>query len=488
MSPPPIEPTAPQDRVPVLQKVVYGLGALTNNLLSGAFGAMSIILNLGLGLDPAAIGLIQACSKITDAVLDPIMGFISDKTRTRWGRRRPYIVIGAILSGLVFASMWQIPGGHSQRFYIVVFLVGINVFYAAYTVYAAPFIALGYEMTADYYERIRVQGYGNVIGQIPWLGLSWFYALMENKELFHDSVDGARMLAIFVGLVVIVIGMLPGIFCREPMYHISQNAPDPASLHQPGWTWRDVWHYVREFFRGFGITLRNRRFLELAAVTFLVFNGFTMISGLGPYVIIFYVFGGDKVAGAKYVGLFGTALSLCTFVAIILATWMATKIGKKWGFIASTSLAIAGYVLKWFCYRPGSPNLIFWPTPLIAFGLGGLFTTVSAMIADVCDLDELENGQRREGTFGAIYWFMVKLGTAIAFAMAGYLINFTGFLAEHGANQSQHTLLFMRIFEVGIPILAYGLAIAAMLSYDLTPERMRDIRAALRKRRSETPA
>jgi len=488
MPPPPIEPTAPQDRVPVTQKVVYGLGALTNNLLSGAFGAMTIILNLGLGMDPAAIGLIQACSRITDAVTDPIMGFISDKTRTRWGRRRPYIVIGAILSGLVFALVWQIPAGHSQRLYIALLLIGINLFYAAYTVYAAPFIALGYEMTVDYYERIRIQGYGNVIGQIPWLALPWFYSLMQNKRLFHDSVQGARMLAIAVGIVVIAMGVLPGIFCREPLYGIARRTPDATAQQRTGWTWHGVWSYVREFFKGFGITLRNRRFLELAAVTFLVFNGFMMISGLGPYVIIFYVFGGDNVAGAQYVGLFGTVLSLCTFVAIILATWLATRIGKKWGFIVSTSLAIAGYVLKWFCYRPGSPNLIFWPAPLIAFGLGGLFTTVSAMIADVCDLDELENGQRREGTFGAIYWFMVKLGTAVALALSGYLLNLTGFLVQHGANQSPHTLLLMRIFEVGVPILAYGLAIVAMLAYDLTPERMREIRALLRKRRAETPA
>jgi glycoside/pentoside/hexuronide:cation symporter, GPH family len=100
--------TAPQDRVSIFQKVVYGLGAFTNNLLSGAVGVMSIVLNLGLGMNPATVGTIMACSRLTDAFLDPIMGYVSDHTESRWGRRRPYIVAGALISGLVFALMWQI--------------------------------------------------------------------------------------------------------------------------------------------------------------------------------------------------------------------------------------------------------------------------------------------------------------------------------------------------------------------------------------------
>src|SRR5579862_8342265 len=107
-------PTVSQDRVPVFQKIVYGFGAFTNNLLSGAVGSMAIVLNLGLGMNPAVIGTIMASSRLTDAFLDPVMGYLSDHTQSRWGRRRPYIVAGAVLSGIVFALMWQIHSGHSQ--------------------------------------------------------------------------------------------------------------------------------------------------------------------------------------------------------------------------------------------------------------------------------------------------------------------------------------------------------------------------------------
>jgi len=479
--------TAPQDRIPVFQKFVYGLGAFTNNLLSGAIGSMAIVLNLGLGMDPAVVGTIMACSRLTDAFLDPIMGYVSDHTQSRWGRRRPYIVAGALLSGLVFAWMWQIHSGHSQRFYFWFFLFGTSLFYSVFTLYAAPFIALGYEMTPDYYERIRIQGYSNLIGQIPWLLLSWFYAFMENKRLFRTNVDGARALAVLVGITVAIVGVLPGIFCKEPFYAIAQ-AQHEKDKEKTNEFLKGLLHHVTEFFKGFGITLRNRRFLKLAAATFLVFNGFTMIAGLGSYVIIFYVFGGDQVSGARYVGLFGTTLSACTFGAIFVVTWLATRIGKKQAFMISTSIAIAGYILKWFCYRPGSPNLLFLPAPLIAFGLGGLFTTVSAMIADVCDQDELEIGYRREGTFGAIYWWMVKLGMAVALAISGRLLNVTGFLQELGAHQSERTLLLMRVFEIGLPIIAYALALFAIATYDLDQEKVQEIRLELEKRRGKTLA
>ena len=135
------------------------------------------------------------------------MGYVSDHTRSRWGRRRPYILSGAILSGIIFALMWQLPAGHSQNFYFWFFLIGTNIFYLAYTIFATPFIALGYELTPDYHERTRLMGFSNFLGQFAWVAVPWFYAIMENKRLFDNSVQGARGLAIAVGLVVIVIGL-----------------------------------------------------------------------------------------------------------------------------------------------------------------------------------------------------------------------------------------------------------------------------------------
>ena len=156
--------TAPEDRIPFHLKLVYGLGAFVNNTLSYAINSMIIVLNLGLGLSPALVGLLSALPRVLDAVTDPLMGYISDNTRSRWGRRRPYIFVGAIAAGIVFALLWQLPFGKSHSYYFWYFLGGSLLFFVAYTIYATPWVALGYELTPDYHERTRLMGVQNFVG------------------------------------------------------------------------------------------------------------------------------------------------------------------------------------------------------------------------------------------------------------------------------------------------------------------------------------
>jgi GPH family glycoside/pentoside/hexuronide:cation symporter len=130
-----------------------------------------------------------------------------------------------------------------------------------------------------------------------------------------------------------------------------------------------------------------------------------------------------------------------------------------------------------------APWKVLIPAPFMAIGMGALFTLMGAMIADVCDLDELETGERREGMFGSIYWWMVKLGMALAFGLSGYLLNATGFEVEMGGAQSSSTFLWMRIVDVVIPAVAAGISILAVAAFKLTEERSLEIRTQLEKRR-----
>ena len=138
--------TAEADRIPFMKKVAYGLGAFVNNTLAAAIGGMLIILNLGFGVNPALVGLASALPRVTDALTDPLMGFISDSTRSRWGRRRPYIFIGAILSGITYIALWWLPVGKSEMWYFWYFTIGSTVFYLGYTIFATPWVALGSKM------------------------------------------------------------------------------------------------------------------------------------------------------------------------------------------------------------------------------------------------------------------------------------------------------------------------------------------------------
>ncbi|HEY5654233.1 MAG TPA: MFS transporter, partial [Woeseiaceae bacterium] len=220
--------TAPEDRIPFHQKVIYGFGAFVNNLLAAAIGGMVIVLNLGLGMNPALVGLLGALPRLTDAITDPIMGFVSDKTRTRWGRRRPYIFCGAILVGIVFALLWQLPAEKSESFYFWYFLSGSLIFYLAYTMFATPWVALGYELTPDYHERTRLMGTQNFIGQFAYMVSPYFLAIMYNERLFDNVVDGAAGLAVIIAAVVISIGILPAVFLRERFVGEQANEQSPG--------------------------------------------------------------------------------------------------------------------------------------------------------------------------------------------------------------------------------------------------------------------
>ena len=127
--------------------------------------------------------------------------------------------------------------------------------------------------------------------------------------------------------------------------------------------------------------------------------------------------------------------------------------------------------------------LLLLPSPFMAFGLGGLFTLMGSMIADVCDMDELETNQRREGMFGSIYWWVIKLGMAAALAGGGFLLNATGFDVALGGDQAAQTIFLMRVFDVAVPMLASALAIWMIYTYPITEEMAHQIRADLEERR-----
>ena len=474
--------TAPADRIPLPRMGAYGAGGLANNLLAAGSGGMMIALNLGYGMNPALVGLLGALPRLTDAVTDPVMGHISDHTRSRWGRRRPYIFCGALVAPLMLALLWQLPEGRGETFYFNYFLIGSFIFYLAYTVFATPWVALGYELTPDYNERTRLMGVQNFIAQGAWLVAPWFLWFME-LPAFGDMRGGASALAIVLALTCAGFGVLPALFLRERHAGGLPTRPRRGDGRATAQALAVAVKAVADFVVGFGKTLGSLDFLKLCGATFLVFNGFQLIAAFQAYVIIFYVFGGDRHAAGWWIGAVGTIGAVATFAVIALTTLLGTWIGKRRAFFVCVGISTLGYGLKWFCYDPANPWLLLLPAPLMAFGLGSLFTLMGSMIADVCDQDELKTGERREGMYGSIFWWVVKLGMAAALAASGYLLNATGFDVNLSGAQSEQTLFLMRVFDVAVP---FGTSILAMLliaSYGITETRAREIRAALEARR-----
>jgi GPH family glycoside/pentoside/hexuronide:cation symporter len=271
---------------------------------------------------------------------------------------------------------------------------------------------------------------------------------------------------------------MPAIFLRERFKAVATTDAGKRNL-QIAESGSAIRRNIDDFFRGFVTTLKVKPFLKLCIATFLVFNGFMMVASFQFYVIIYYVFAGDTVAGAEYAGYAGTLGAISTFCVIVFVTWLATRIGKRRAFFLAIGISMAGYALKWVCYNPDIPWLLLLPAPFIAFGLGGLFTLMPSMIADVVDYDELNTRERREGMYGSIFWWVVKLGMAAALAAGGFILNATGFDVSLGSNQSEQTIFFMRIFDAFVPCITSGVAIWIIASYSITEEKAHGVRLKL---------
>jgi len=238
-----------------------------------------------------------------------------------------------------------------------------------------------------------------------------------------------------------------------------------------------------DFFRGFSLTLKSKPFLKLCIATFCVFNGFMLVSSLQSYTVIYYIFRGDTDLATKFIGYEGTLRIVSSFAVIVFATWLSTRIGKKRAFFITIGISMLGYAMKWVCYNPLYPWLMMLPAPFLSFGLGSLFTLVPSMIADVVDLDELQSHERREGMYGSIFWWVVKLGMALALALGGYLLNATGFDVTLGGDQAARTITGIRFFDAFLPFAFSGLAIWAIATFSITEEKAHEVRLQLEARR-----
>jgi GPH family glycoside/pentoside/hexuronide:cation symporter len=514
--------TLKRDKVPFGQKMAFGSGHFVLNLLPGALGFFMFFLLTAFGMDPLYAGILGALPRLFDALSDPIMGFISDNTKSRWGRRRPYIFIGAILSGILFALTWQMSPENSQMYNFWYFLILSILFLAGNTMYATPLVGLGYEMTSDYNERTRIMAFSNTMGQIAWMIVPWFWVIIADPQVYESQAVGVRQLSIIVGVVCVVLGLLPAIFCKGIDSSHMENRKK-ITFKTLGSNLIDLGKSIKQ-------VSKNKPFMKLCGATFLVFNGFQMVAAFSVYIIVFYMYNGNYGDAGTWPAWFSTITAVITaFIVIPIISWMSNKWGKRKAFIISTVISIFGYILKWWGFdnqlnkefnntglgdslnngvasifeslnpfleslgmtwfsidtSQGSPWLMFVPIPFIAFGLGGLFTLMMSMTADVCDLDELENGMpRKEGTFGAIYWWMVKIGQSIALFLGGLVLKLVGFISD-AETQSAETMNSLRLADIIIPSITAAIAIWIMYKYSLNETRSREIKAKLIERRGE---
>jgi glycoside/pentoside/hexuronide:cation symporter, GPH family len=462
--------------IPMGQKIAYGIGQLGNSMFPAALGVFMVVLVQGLGMPPVLWGIVFFLPRIWDAIIDPLMGYITDNTKSRWGRRRPYILFGAIISGVSFVLMWQLHPSDGVTYNFVYFLVLSLIFYTGLTIFGAPYVAMGYEMSSDFHERTRLMAVSQWIGQWAWIICPWFWVLIYDPKIYATPDIGARNLAIWVGLGCMILAMVPALFVK------STSSLDDKSLKDLGP--RHIGSNFKSLILGFKDSFQCKPFRKLCMATFLIFNSFNCIASFSFFIIVHYMFKGNPGAAGTWPAWNGSIGALCTcFLVIPVITILSQKIGKKNTFIVSQFISTIGYVLFWFCFIPDRPMLMFIPLPFFAFGIGGLFTLMMSMTADVCDMDELTTGSRREGTFGAIYWWMVKFGLAFAGLLSGLVMSYVHFNPDASV-QADGAITGMRIAYTLLPIVGTLLAIMVMWNYDLSEAQALEVRKQIEARKT----
>ena len=463
--------------VPLKHKIAFGIGMLGNQMFPAALGIFMVVLIQNLGFNPLLYGVIAFVPRLVDAITDPLMGFISDNTKSKWGKRRQYVFIGAILTGLSFIAMWQLYSENGIVFNFWYFLTLSLLFYLGITIFSIPFVAMGYEMSDDFHERTRIMAISQFIGQFAWVVAPWIWVIIYDPNLFDSAESATRQLAVIIGIACMLFAVTPALFINSKSTLDDKNLI-PLTRETIGKSFKNIFVIFDDAFK-------NIPFRKLCIATFLVFNSFQTIAAFSFFIIVYYLFNGDAGAAGVWPTLHGSIGAICTsFVVIPILSVMAQKIGKKNTFVISQGVSIIGYILFWFLFIPGKPYMFLFALPFFSFGIGGLFTLMMSMTADVCDLDELENGlPRKEGSFGAIYWWMVKLGTAIAGLFSGLILYYVGF--EAGASiQSDGAMNGLRFFYSAIPIAGTLGAIYVMKDYDIDEERAEEIKKELQIRNS----
>jgi GPH family glycoside/pentoside/hexuronide:cation symporter len=435
-----------------------------------------VVLVQNLGFPGWMWGVVSLAPRIFDSITDPIMGFISDNTKSKWGRRRQYVLIGALIMGVSFIIMWQLFLDNGVDYNFVYFLMWSLVFYLGLTIFGVPYVAMGYEMSDDFHERTQIMAVAQWIGQWAWVIAPWFWVVMYDPSWFESAEVAVRELAVWVGIVCMIFAIIPAIFIKNEST-LDKNYT-PLTLKNIGGSFKEIGTSFVE-------ASRSKPFRKLCVSTFFIFNAFNTVAGFTFFIIVYYLFNGNTGDAGIWPTLFGSCGALVTtFLVIPIVTYMSKKVGKKKAFLISQSISIIGYIMFWFLFVPGKPYMFLFALPFFSFGIGGLFTLMMSMTADVIDLDELQTGKRREGVFGAIYWWMVKFGFAIAGGLTGTILTLVGFTSG-AESQPENAITGLRLFFTGFPILGTLIAIYVMWDYDITEEKANEISEALAKRKSQ---
>jgi len=438
------------------EKVFYGYGDFGSGI---AFTVIGLYLFTYLATKTAVGAALGAtvilAGKVWDAITDPLVGALSDRTKTRWGRRRPWLFLCAVPFGITFVAIWLLPAEFSRwegfAYVTVVYLLHAT----AYTCVAVPHASLTPELTRDYDARTGLTSYrmafsiaGVLVGAVvpAFIAGGDFRAWTQVGFVRVGAICGVLMIT---GPLVVFFG------CRERHPH----------------------RVVRRLslLEGFRLVLHNRPFFLALSMYLAAWVALSMTTGMFFFFFGYWLHFGDQL---KYV-------LPATFVvaAMMLPVWVlvSARFGKRMAYVIGMGVyAAVGFGT--FALAPGTTAYVWAFAVVGGIGISAIYVIPWSVIPDCIEYDELKTGQRREGIFYGFVTFAQKLAAALGIFIAGTVLGLTEY--DPAVHPSQTVLWAIRLLFGPIPACVLGLGMIAAVFYPITKRRHEELHAALQARSS----
>lgn len=440
-------------RLPLSLCLGWGVGTLGISIM---FNTLNVLMQRFatdyLGVAAITWGYIYLGAKIYDAVTDPVMGIISDHTRSRWGRRRPYLLIGGLVSAMAFYGLFHAPDTVTNHHAVLLLALLMLLYSTGYTIFNVPYMAMPAEMTSDYHARshlVSFRVYAIGFGTIAGLSLApLLIGSLGGGRQGHESMASIYALAILATSVACFIMTRPA------------NRTSPQADVNPGFAQR------------LRLIVTNRPFLLLIGVKFTQLAGLAVNQAALVYFIV-HVLG----RGYAFLGIYGLVASICLLLAPPLCLSAGRRYDKRIIFISS-SLFYAAVMLTWLVSGPDETTLlILLRGALLGLSGGAMLMMGQAMLPDTIGYDHARSGLNREGVFAGIYTTAEKLAFATGGALAAFILGYMGYQSSTTGYAAQPDSAIAAIYLCmgTLPAVMALLSCVFLLPYNLDEQKIREM-------------
>jgi len=442
------------DRIPFHIKLIYGLTDWGNTTTTTIVGFFFLFFLTDVALLPARYTVpVLLIGTIWDAINDPLIGVFADRVHTRWGRRRPFFLIGAIPFGLAFMLLWWVPPFSNPLLLMVYYTIAYILFDTAFTFVVVPYGALTPELTSNYDERTRLTGYRMAVSMAG--GLIAAVSVPIFASLFDTPRTGYLIMAVVFGVLAII-----------PYFVLFFNIKERYTETQPS---------QLSLGKSFLYTWRNRAFRYAAGIYVTSWMTVALISALFQYYITYWMKLADQLE--YLLGL----VQLAALICIPIIVKMSDKLGKTRTYIIGVFWWVL--VMLTLSFLPSSAHtLAYIIAALAGLGIAAAHVIPWSILPDVIDQDELETGHRREGTFYGFLVFLQKSGTALMLALIPMILSITGYVPN--AVQNTDTLNAIRFMIGGIPAILLSLSMFFAWKFPITREKFAALRQQIESKKA----